>query len=115
MFAAYVIFTVITIAYNLFSAVCDFIRYKPILLAMEKAGVPTSWLSGLGILKAAGAIGLLVGFVVPPIGMAAIIGIILFYCGAIVTHLRVRDNSFGLAAVFLFLAVAALTLRIASV
>jgi hypothetical protein len=114
MFIAYIVFTVLTIAYNVFSAVCDFIRYKPILLAMEKAGVPTTWLNGLGILKAAGALGLLVGFAVPLVGLAAIIGIILFYCGAIVTHLRVRDNSFGLAAVFLLLAAATLGLRLAS-
>jgi hypothetical protein len=33
---------------------------------------------------------------------------------AIVTHLRVRDHSFGLAAVFVLLAVAALVLRLAS-
>ena len=44
----------------------------------------------------------------------AAIGLTLFFVGAIVTHLRARDYSFGLAVVFLLLAVAALTLRLAS-
>jgi hypothetical protein len=111
MHIAYIVVTILTIAYNVFGAVCDFIRYKPIVTAMEKAKVPVSWLFTLGLLKAAGALGLLVGFVVPFIGTAAAAGIVLFYVGAIITHLRVRDYSFGLAAVFLLLSVAALTLR----
>jgi hypothetical protein len=115
MYIGYVVITVLTIAYNVFGAVCDFIRYKPIVIAMEKAKVPVSWLPTLGFLKAAGALGLLVGFVVPLIGTAAAAGIVLFYVGAIITHLRVRDYSFGLAAVFLLLSVAALTLRIVNV
>ncbi|OCT11879.1 hypothetical protein A8709_28870 [Paenibacillus pectinilyticus] len=115
MVITYLVFTILTIAYNIFSAVCDFIRYKPILIAMEKAKVPHTWLFWLGILKAAGAIGLLVGFAIPSIGVAAAIGIILFYCGAIVTHLRVRDYSFGLAAFFLLLAVATLAFELINI
>jgi hypothetical protein len=115
MYIAYIVITVLTIAYNVFGAVCDFIRYKPIVTAMEKAKVPVSWLPTLGWLKAAGALGLLVGFVLPPIGTAAAAGIVLFYVGAIITHLRVRDYSFGLAAVFLLLSVGALTLRLVNV
>jgi hypothetical protein len=112
MYIAYIVITILTIAYNTFGAIMDFIRFKPIVLAMEKAGVPLSWLPTLGLLKAAGVLGLLIGFVVPLIGTAAAIGIILFYVGAIITHLRVRDYSFGLAAVFLLLSAAALTLRL---
>jgi type III secretory pathway component EscS len=51
---------------------------------------------------------------VPPIGVAAAIGLVLFFIGAIITHLRARDYSFGLAVVFLVLVVAALVLRLAS-
>jgi hypothetical protein len=64
--------------------------------------------------KAAGALGLLIGIGVPLIGIAAGIGLVLFFIGAIVTHLRAHDYSFGLAVVFLVLAVAALALRLAS-
>jgi hypothetical protein len=110
MFAAYAVFTVFTAAANIFSATCDFVRYKQVSVAMAKAGVPESWMTTLGVLKAAGALGLLAGFRVPPIGTAAAVGLILFFVGAIITHLRARDFSFGLAVVFLLLAVATLVL-----
>jgi hypothetical protein len=65
-------------------------------------------------LKAAGALGLLVGIGVPVIGTAAAVGLVLFFVAAIITHLRARDYSLGPAVVFLLLAVAALVLRWAS-
>jgi len=115
MFTAYLIVTVLAAAANIFSATCDFVRYKKVSIAMAKAGVPESWMTMLGILKAAGALGLLVGIGVPLIGTVAAVGLILFFVAAIITHLRAHDYSFGLAVVFLLLlAVAALVLRLAS-
>ena len=81
---------------------------------MAKASVPDSWITMLGLLKAAGALGLLAGIAVPLIGTAAAVGLVLFFVGAIITHLRAGDYSFGLAVVFLLLAIAALVLRLAS-
>jgi type III secretory pathway component EscS len=114
MFTAYVIVTLLAAGANIFSATLDFIRFKQILINMVRVGVPESWITILGILKAAGALGLLIGIGVPPIGVAAAIGLVLFFIGAIITHLRARDYSFGLAVVFLVLVVAALVLRLAS-
>ena len=113
MFTAYLIVTVLAAAANIFSATCDFVRYKQVSVAMAKAGVPESWMTTLGVLKAAGALGLLVGVAVPLIGTAAAVGLILFFVAAIITHLRGRDYSLGPAIVFLLLAVAALALRLA--
>ena len=112
MFTAYIVVTVLAAAANIFSATLDFIRFKQVLINMAKAGVPESWITMLGALKGAGALGLLVGIRVPLIGTAAAIGLILFFVGAIITHLRAHDYSFGLAIVFLLLAVAALVLRL---
>ena len=114
MFVAYIIVTIIAAAANLFSATLDFIRFKQILVNMAKVGVPESRITMLGTLKVAGAVGLLVGIGVPSIGVAAAIGLILFFIAAITTHLRARDYSFGLAVVFLLLAGTALVLRLAS-
>src|SRR5215207_2611857 len=114
MFTAYVVVTLMAIAANTFAATADFMRYKFVLITAAKAGVPESWLPMLGTLKAAGALGLLVGLIgVPLIGTAAV-GLILFFVGAIITHLRVRDYSIGPAAAFLLLAVAALVLGLVS-
>ncbi len=114
MFTAYIVVTVLTAAANFFSATLDFIRYKQILINMARVGVSDSWITILGILKAAGALGLLLGIGVSLVGMAAGVGLVLFFVAAIITHLRARDYSFGLAVVFLLLAVAALVLRVAS-
>ena len=91
-----------------FSAMLDFIRYK------AKVGVSESWITTLGILKAAGALGLLIGIAVPAIGIVAAAGLVLFFIAAIITHLRGHDYSFGLAIVFLLLAIAALGMRVVS-
>jgi hypothetical protein len=110
MLTAYLIVTLLTVAANIFSAVCDFVRYEQVAIAMNKAGVSQSWMTTLGVLKAAAALGLLAGFRIPLIGTAAAIGLILFFVGAIITHLRARDSGFGLALVFLAMAVATLVL-----
>lgn len=108
MFTAYVAISILAAVANAFSATLDFVRYKQVSINMARAGVPESWMTMLGILKAAGALGLLVGIGVPLIGTAAAVGLTLFFVAAIITHLRAHDYSFGLAAVFLLLAVAAL-------
>jgi len=81
---------------------------------MVKAHVPQSWLSSLGALKAAGALGLLVGIGVPLIWVAASIGLVLFFIGALVTHYRARYWEIAFPVAFLMLAVGSLVLRLAS-
>ena len=48
------------------------------------------------------------------IGIAAAVGVILFFVGAVITHLRARDYSLAPATVFLLLAVTTLFLGLAS-
>lgn len=112
MFTAYVLVTSVAVAANAFSAVCDFLRYEPVLVNMARHGVPRSWITLLGLAKAAGAIGLVVGFALPPVGVAAATGLVLFFVAAVVSHVRVRDEAMGPAFAFLALAVAALVLRL---
>jgi hypothetical protein len=114
MFTAYLVVTVLAIVALTFSATADFVRYHQVLTNMAKAGVPESWLTKLAILKAAGAAGLLVGFVVPPVGVAAAVGVILFFIGAIITHVRARWYSFSFPSVYLLLALGSLVLGSAS-
>ena len=91
MFTAYVVVTFMAIAANAFSGVAALVHWKQILPGMAGAGVPESWLTTLGALKTAGAVGLLLGLVgVAFIGTAAATGLVLFFVGAIVAHLRAR-------------------------
>jgi hypothetical protein len=115
MFSAYVVVTLMAIAASTLVAIANFMRLKFVLITAAKVGVPESWMTMLGILNAAAALGLLLGLIgMPLIGTAAAIGLILYFVGAIITHLRVRDYSIGPAVTFLLLAVAALVLGLAS-
>ena len=109
MFTAYVIVTLMAVAASTFVAVANFMRLEFVLVTAAKVSVPESWITMLGTLNAAAALGLLLGLVgVPLVGTAAAIGLIMYFVGAIITHLRARDYSIGPAAAFLLLAVAAL-------
>ena len=115
MFTAYVVVTLLAIAASTFVAIANFMRLKFVLTTAAKVGVPQSWMTMLGSLNAAAALGLLLGLIgVPLIGTAAASGLVLYFVGAIITHLRARDYSIGPAAAFLLLAVAALVLGLVS-
>jgi hypothetical protein len=46
-----------------------------------------------------------------PIGIAAAVGVVLYFAGAVGAHLRVKDRNFAPALVLFAVAVAALVLR----
>jgi len=112
--SAYVIATALAAALNIYASVNDFVRPHSLLKNMRRLGVPESSLPILGIVKAAGAIGLLIGIRLPMIGTLAATGLTVFFIGAIITHLRARDYSLGNGVPVIFLAgvLAALILRI---
>jgi hypothetical protein len=103
-----VIITVIVL--NAGIGVADLLKARFVLATSAAVDVPPSWLPMLGTLKLAGAAGLTLGLLgVPALGVAAGIGLVLFYVGAIVAHLRARKFATG-AAPLLFLGLAAATL-----
>lgn len=110
MLTAYLIVTSITILFNAGIAAADLARAKFVLATSSAVQVPASWLPMLGSLKAAGALGLLLGLLgVRFIGTAAAVGLVLFYIGAVIAHVRVRKYA-TIAAPGLFLGFAAATL-----
>ncbi|MFF5231475.1 DoxX family protein [Dactylosporangium sp. NPDC000521] len=114
MSAPHVTVALVTAAANLFSGTCAVLHLRPILPGMAAAGVPVSWLRfPIGVLKLAGAAGLLAGLAGPALlGTAAAAGLVLFFVCAVYTHLRAADLSaqFALAIGFLALAVTTLAL-----
>lgn len=89
MHYAYLAVTLITAASTAGIAVADFIPAKFVLANSAEVGVPRSWLPPLAATKLAGAAGLVFGLVgVPWVGIAAAVGLVLFFVGAVVTHLR---------------------------
>jgi uncharacterized membrane protein YphA (DoxX/SURF4 family) len=57
----------------------------------EIIGVPLKYFPLLAACEFAGALGLVLGIWWPPLGVAAGIGLVLYFVGAIVSHLRVGD------------------------
>jgi hypothetical protein len=102
---------------NFGSGVGAMVRLKVILPLMDGAHVPHSMLVfPIGVLKAAGGIGLALGlFGVPLVGTAAAIGLILFWTCAVHTHVLANfwpKETFG-TFTFLGLSIATLALDLA--
>jgi hypothetical protein len=91
VFAAYLALTSVTIVANAWAAGADLAQPKWLLANMDEVRVPRFWLPPLAIVKGAGAAGLLLGLpAARPLGIAAAIGLVLFFAGALAAHLRAR-------------------------
>ncbi|MGW2227158.1 DoxX family protein [Streptomyces formicae] len=90
MSTAYIVVTIVAAAMTAFSAGSAFLRAAWVVKPIQDYGIPDSWLPWLGAAKAAGAAGLLVGLAVPAIGIAAGIGLVLYFTGAVITVVRAR-------------------------
>ena len=104
--AALVLSVVLGLA-MLASGVMKLVRAPRIVSLMAAVNVTPSQLTILGALQVASTIGLIIGVIwFPPLAIAASIGLILYFTGAIVAHLRAGDPAMQGAIAFLFLAVA---------
>ena len=79
----------------------------------ETVGVPRKYFPALAACEFAGAVGLVLGIWWPLLGIAAGMGLVIYFVGAIVSHFRVSDfKGIGPAAMLLTMSAAALCLRI---
>lgn len=90
MSTAYIIVTIVGAAMVGFSAGSVFLGVKWVVEPLASYGVPRSWWPWLGTAKAAGAVGMLAGLVVPVLGVVAAIGLVLYFAGAVLTIVRAR-------------------------
>lgn len=113
---AHLTVSVLTIIAVGISAAAFFRPPEAILESMAEVDVKESWLPVLGILKAAGALGLLIGIGVPmpSVGTVAAVGLVVYFIGAVIVHLRAGDYSVSGQHVYLLLAVATLVLDLVS-
>jgi uncharacterized membrane protein YphA (DoxX/SURF4 family) len=114
VFIALVVLTVLLAVLALNSAAMKLRRDEQILASISgTVGVPERQLPVLAGLEIAGAAGILIGLWLEPLGIAAAIGLVAYFVGALVGHVRVGDTK-GAAApmVPLVLAIAVLVLRL---
>ena len=87
------------------SGVMKLIRAPRIVALMAAVHVTPPQLTVLGALQVASTIGLIAGVIwFPPLAIAASIGLVLYFAGAIVAHLRAGDPAMQGAIAFLLLA-----------
>ena len=81
----------------------------------EVVGVPLKFFPVLAACEFAGGVGLLAGIVWRPLGVAASAGLVLYFVGATIGHMRVGDvKGIGPATFMLFMSAACLVLRVLS-
>jgi uncharacterized membrane protein YphA (DoxX/SURF4 family) len=113
---AYLVITIFLAAMVTFSGIGK-LRHDPHIVQVihEVVGVPMKYFPLLAACELAGAFGLVLGIWWPLLGVAAGIGLVLYFVGACVSHLRVGDvKGIGPAAFILVVAAAALALRLLS-
>ena len=113
MHVTYLVATIAAALANGYAAALNFVGAESVKAAADRVQVSRRWMVPLGTLLISGAGGLVAGLAVPELGLAAAIGLVMYFICAVTAHLRVRDRQIGGAAFFLFLAAAALTANLA--
>jgi hypothetical protein len=113
MFIAYTIIAIIMSLLLVFSGIAKLRRNPNIVQGLhEVIGVPLRWLPWLAACEFAGAAGLLIGIVWWPLGIAAAIGVVVYFIGASISHVRVKDfKGLPTPAVILLIAIVILVVR----
>ena len=91
MTIAYVVLAILLAVILAFSAYGKLSRAATVVRNLDGAGVPRSWYPWLATAEIAGAVGLIAGIWARPLGVAAAIGVVLYFVGAIVTHVVNHD------------------------
>lgn len=94
-------------------AAYDFTNPPRVVDLMARLGHRPGFHRSLGILKALGGLGLLVGLAVEPIGVLAAIGLVVYFVLAVGAHARLRDSgaeTIPAAGLFVLCALTLLTL-----
>jgi len=117
MHTAFLVVTIVFALMVFFSGIGKIRRdQRQVKVVHETIGVPLDYFPALAGCEFAGAVGLVVGIWWRLAGIAAGTGLVLYFIGAIVAHLRVGDvQGIGPAAFMLVLAAGVLGLRVTTV
>lgn len=91
------------------------LRKSPqVIEGMTHVGVKESQVPLLGLIEIAGGAGLLIGFATVTLGRLAAAGLVLYFLGAMIAHLRIKDSVkiFAPAAFLLIVSVVTFVLQV---
>lgn len=114
MFIATVIVSLIFAAALTASAVGKFTQQESPMAVMDTVGFPRDKVWLLGVAEVAGAVGLIIGLWWWPLGVAAAIGTLLYFVGAIIAHVRVGDKQIAPAVALAVFSIVIIVLRVLS-
>lgn len=115
VFVACLIVTGLLAAVLVGSAAAKLTKVDRVVENITGVGVPLGWFPWLAAIELVGAAGLVAGLGLEPLGVAAAVGVVLYFTGAVIAHVRVRDYPGVFAPVpLLVVAAATLVLRLAS-
>lgn len=112
MFIAALILSLLLAVALLGSGVMKLVRAPQMVTSMAVVNVTPPQMSVLGALEVAAAVGLVAGIWLPPLAIAAAIGAVVYFAGAIVAHVRASDRGLQGAAALLVLSAATLVVLI---
>jgi uncharacterized membrane protein YphA (DoxX/SURF4 family) len=92
------------------SAISKLLKVPDVMAAMASVGVKPNVVPVLAVLEIAGGVGLIVGIWSPSLGLAATIGLILYFFGAVASHLRAKSKIADAAAAIGILVISIITL-----
>jgi hypothetical protein len=113
MYAAYLTATLLAATLTSCVAVANFIGHDYPKAQADRLRIPHTWMKPFGTLMAAATIGLLAGLIIPPLGTLAALGLVLYFIGALIAHLRVHDHNLGPWAFCFAVSATALTTNLA--
>ena len=87
------------------SAIGDFLKLPSVMKAAEAVGCPPKLCNILGLIKMLAAVGLIVGLAIDEIGIAAAVGLSIYFVLAVGAHLRVKDKLKGTLPAIVMLAI----------
>ena len=109
----YVVIIVLASVAYAYAAALSLVGAQSVKVVADRVHVSERWMMPLGLLLGSGAVGLLIGLVMPELGIAAASGLVVYFLCALSAHVRVHDRGVGAAIVFLLLALVALAVEIA--
>jgi hypothetical protein len=115
MFAATAIVSGVLAAALAYSAIRKLSHQPEVVATYARVGVPEDMLDHLAMILLAGAAGLIAGLFWAPLGVAAALGLVVYFALAISAHIRARDAAnLATPVVIELLAVVSLVLQLES-
>lgn len=92
------------------SAIAKLKKVPDVMAMMAAVGVKSNAVPILALLEIAGGVGIIAGIWIPALGIAATVGLVFYFFGAVASHLRSKSGLSDAAASVGILTIAIITL-----